>query len=428
MKKFEKSASVDKEVIEVYEGFQKGKVEISTDSRRNCKGKIFIALNGNTYKGHDFMEEAIEKGAQHIVVMEGWNGMKKKHIRYTQVKDTKQFLLQLAHYHRKMTEAKVILIAGSVGKTTMRYLMSQLLLKEGYVVSTKDNQNNELGVAFTVLKINTKTQFAVIEGGARQVGDHQLIDQIVQPDILVLTPSGYDHLGPMKGYKGIEKCIKELTDGAMLRGIKVIFSKEDHVASKLLVGYQNGVQVGLEKEGIQLTDRKKGPWPFLWEKTLSMAIRVKKELGELKERDIRVLWRAHPVKLRGSWEYRKGCWIFQDSFNANRTSLTASLEYFWERWGKGEFVCVIGQMADLGSYSFVEHQKVMKRIKEKQNEMKWRDEQFVFIGEDWEKCGKGRYLVLKKREDLRIWWKNFYKKGFVFVKGANFLNLNKEIK
>jgi UDP-N-acetylmuramoyl-tripeptide--D-alanyl-D-alanine ligase len=171
--------------------------DVVTDSRKIKKGDLFVALCGEHYDGHDYVEKAIKAGAVGVVVS------KKMNIKDSQlvVEDTLIALAELGRYNRELFTGKVIALTGSAGKTTVKEMIAFVLSAQGSVISTQGNFNNEIGVPLSLLSIEACHQYAVIEMGAAKPRDIEYLMKYVKPDVGVLLNVLPAHL---EGFGSVE--------------------------------------------------------------------------------------------------------------------------------------------------------------------------------------------------------------------------------
>ena len=173
---------------------------ITTDTRHLQAGEIFLALRGDRFDGHAFIEQAAAKGAIAAIVDQQFSpaawGAKSVNAQLPllQVTDTLRAYQAIAHWWRKQFTCPVIAVTGSVGKTTTKELIASVLSLEGKVLKTQANYNNEIGVPKTLLELGAEHSFAVIEMGMRARGEIALLTQIARPDLGVITNVGTAHI------------------------------------------------------------------------------------------------------------------------------------------------------------------------------------------------------------------------------------------
>lgn len=193
---------------------------VSSNTRCISKGDVFIALRGERFNGGDFTSDAISKGACAVVVdsaeyvPEGAVGIV--------VEDTTKALCDLAAYYRFKLDAKVIAVTGSVGKTSTRNIIAEVLSLGFRVHSTKANNNNEIGMSQTILSAPLDTQILVVEMGMRGMGEISKLTMIARPDIAVITNVGYSHIGRLGNRENIMRAKMEITEGLTDGGILIV--------------------------------------------------------------------------------------------------------------------------------------------------------------------------------------------------------------
>lgn len=176
--------------------------QLQTDSRSNLNDYVFVALKGERFDGHDYLEVAINKGAAAIVIDQSskldeqlFQLAKEHNCAILQVINTWQAFYDYAKYCREQYKQPVIAVTGSVGKTSSRSMISRALQAFGKVTETAYNLNNEVGISQTLFRLATeKTDYALIEMGIDQVGEMARETSLVQPDIAIITNIGFSHI------------------------------------------------------------------------------------------------------------------------------------------------------------------------------------------------------------------------------------------
>ncbi len=184
--------------------------KISTDSRTIQENDIFIALQGDKFDGHLFIDDVISKGAIAVIVNHEVSVQSTKKIPQIVVKDTLSAYQKIANWWRNQVQIPIVSITGSVGKTTTKEIIAAVLGVYGNVHKTQANYNNEIGVPKTLLGLTTNHDYAVIEMAMRGKGEIALLSQIASPTIGIITNVGTAHIGRLGSRQAIAEAKCEL--------------------------------------------------------------------------------------------------------------------------------------------------------------------------------------------------------------------------
>lgn len=188
---------------------------LSTDSRTLQKGRVFLALRGERFDGHDFVAGAVKAGAPLLIVDEAGAdaaaktvaAMPDHDVAILRVPDTGKALLRLAGAYRKTLErTKVVAVVGSNGKTTTTRLIAAVLETAHRGTASVKSFNNAVGVPLTILSASSSDQYLLCEVGTNAPGEIAQLGAVVQPDIIVITSIGREHL---EGFGSIEGVARE---------------------------------------------------------------------------------------------------------------------------------------------------------------------------------------------------------------------------
>ena len=191
---------------------------VTTDSRGDCKGKLFVALQGSFFNGEDYCQAAVENGAAAVLVA---NAVE-VNVPQLIVHDTLVALQAVANAWVRQTGVKVIGITGSNGKTTVKNMLFSVLSQKYKCYATQGNFNNEVGVPLSLLSISQDDQVAVIEMGAAQIGDIAFLTDMIKPDISVVTNIGDAHVGRFGGVDNIAVGKAEIYQALSVDGLAFI--------------------------------------------------------------------------------------------------------------------------------------------------------------------------------------------------------------
>ena len=192
--------------------------EFSKDTRTIKEGDIYIGIKGENFDGNIFWEKALDNGAMGVIVQD--IEFDKKDIERYQnkviikVKDTLQALYKLASYKRDIYDVPVIAITGSVGKTSTKDLVANVVAQKYKVCKTIGNNNNNIGMPFTILNAPNDAEAFVLEMGMNHLGEIQLLSKIAKPNICIITNIGTAHIGNLGSRENILKAKLEILDGA----------------------------------------------------------------------------------------------------------------------------------------------------------------------------------------------------------------------
>lgn len=169
---------------------------IGTDTRKDLKGKFFIALKGEAFDAHDYLLQAIQAGATGVMVDHIPDKLKStlEGVTVIQVNDTLEGLQSLGSWVRKQSSAKILGLTGSNGKTTTKEFTAQILSTQKNVHWSQGSFNNHWGVPFSLLDLEPQHEVAVIEMGMNHFGEIQRLVQIADPDVVVCTMVGRAHI------------------------------------------------------------------------------------------------------------------------------------------------------------------------------------------------------------------------------------------
>jgi UDP-N-acetylmuramoyl-tripeptide--D-alanyl-D-alanine ligase len=186
--------------------------EIGTDTRTNLTGQVFIALKGDAFDAHDYLNQAVEKGAAALLIHKltpEVEGLKEK-VSLILVEDTLKALQNFASGYRQSLKCKVIGITGSNGKTTTKEFTAQILSQFKKTHYNQGSFNNHWGVPMTLLGIPQDAEFAVVEMGMNHAGEITQLVKIAKPDVVVCTMVGTAHIEFFGSQKKIAEAKSEI--------------------------------------------------------------------------------------------------------------------------------------------------------------------------------------------------------------------------
>ena len=211
---------------------------ISADSRAVGVGALFAALRGERFDGHQFLDEAKQRGATAALVEQPVNS----DLPLLRVANTRRALGQLAAWWRQSVTIPLVAITGSNGKTTVKEMLSNIFAQQGAVLATRGNLNNDLGVPLTLFNLNAEHRYAVIEMGANHPGEIAYLSGIAKPDSAVITLCAPAHLEGFQSIEGVARAKGEIFSGLSESGIAVINADDQYADFWRLLVKNQGVK------------------------------------------------------------------------------------------------------------------------------------------------------------------------------------------
>jgi len=367
--------------------------DVCTDSRTLHPGDLFIALKGERFDGHGFVQQALEKGASGVIVDAGFRllpalapGGIGGHASATTnglvlaVPDSLTAYQQIAAYHRECFEIPVVAVTGSNGKTTTKEMIARVLEEQWSILVTEGNLNNRIGVPQTLLRLRESHEAAVIEMGVDQKGQTTRLAEIARPTIGVITNIGPDHLEFFRTMDASAEAKAELLD-ALPAGHAAVLNADDayfgYLASKAqcrVVSFGLGSNADVRavdpapgpdgmRFGLMLPGRAR-PTPVVLPAhgfhNLSNALAaatVGYLCGVSGAKIAEGLARFRPAIMRSQVETLGPLRIINDCYNANPASMKAAIDLL-VTFGGQRTIAVLGDMLELGPRSSEYHREV----------------------------------------------------------------------
>ncbi|WP_201591937.1 UDP-N-acetylmuramoyl-tripeptide--D-alanyl-D-alanine ligase [Psychrobacter pulmonis] len=351
---------------------------IATDTRTIKAGDIFLALTGDNFNGHDYLDIAIEKGAVAAIVSRPIAA----DIAQLVVDDTRLALGQLAAYRRQQhKDLTVIAITGSSGKTTCKEMLGSIFGRLAPTLITRGNLNNDLGVPMMLLELSDHHRYAILELGANHIGEIAYTAEIVQPDVACILNIGTAHLGEFGSREGICQTKAEIYHTLHDNQFAIVPDKDDftnqlrRIAEKHtpnVIGFGNtdvsASHLDVEPErsefklhiGSQVHDIN---LPLAGEHNVNNALAAAACAHALNIdiSDIVVgLENARPAKGRLNSQLLGMHRLIDDTYNANPHSVRAAAKVLAAQTGTQ--VMVLGDIGELGEAAISEHQSLGRTI------------------------------------------------------------------
>src|SRR5271170_3771120 len=202
----------------------------SIDSRTVGLGQLFFAVKGERLDGHDFVEEALERGAVAAVVRRDQLGRYQRRTQLLAVEDTLAALQTLATAVRKLWGKPLIAVTGSAGKTTTKEAIAHVLSARFRVLKSEGNFNNHFGLPLMLLKLEPEYDVAVIEMGMSHAGEIRALAKITHPEVGVVTNVAPVHLEFFDSIAGIARAKYELIEALPAGGTAVLNGDDEYVS------------------------------------------------------------------------------------------------------------------------------------------------------------------------------------------------------
>lgn len=367
---------------------------ISKDTRTIDNNDTYIAIKGENFDGSLFWEDAFEKGADTVIInkinlsLEKIKKYEKLDKNIIQVKDTKLALIQMATLKREMYGDNLIVVGvtGSVGKTSTKDIIANVLSQKYKTLKTEGNNNNDIGLPLTILKLKDH-EAAVIEMGMNHLGEISKLTKIAKPTISVITNIGTSHIGNLGSRENILKAKLEILEG--MNEKKIVINNDNDLLNEWNKKNKNNLEIhtfGINNESECMAENisyKENKSEFvckLGDNSFNIEVPVKGEhfvLNALCSSMIGKLCGLSDVEIINGiknfsltkkrmeiLKFKDNITIINDSYNASYESMKASIEYL-DSCGSARRIAVLGDMFELGDFSQELHRKVGKEVAEK---------------------------------------------------------------
>ncbi|MFI5312281.1 MAG: UDP-N-acetylmuramoyl-tripeptide--D-alanyl-D-alanine ligase [Gemmatimonadales bacterium] len=349
---------------------------ISTDTRSVTTGDLFVALAGERFDAHEFLADAVAKGATAVVVRDGGRAAGLGVPAYV-VPDTLSALGQLARYRRRAWARPVIAIGGSNGKTSTKELVRAALGARLAVHATEGNLNNQVGVPLTLLALADEADVAVLELGTNQPGEIATLRAIAEPDVAIVTTVQEEHLEGFGDLAGVMREEASLLDGLALAivpaaEVELVAEARRRARRVVTVGLGTGdfaaSSQGLAGDGtgritvgdVRVTVPLRGEHNL---RNALLALAVARECGvPLLEAGgaIGALDMERMPAMRSAVETLGRALLINDAYNANPGSTRAALALLARVGSERQRVAVLGTMRELGAQADRAHREIAR--------------------------------------------------------------------
>ncbi len=419
-----------------------------TDTRKIQKGDIYVGLKGEKFNGNEYYKEALEKGAK-VAVISGIEVTKEDLDQYKdktiiEVKDSLEAFGDIAAYKRDLYDIPVVQITGSVGKTSTRDIIANVVRTQYKTLQTEGNQNNAIGLPTTLLKLKDH-EAVVVESGMNHLGEIRYLGKIAKPTVAVITNIGTAHIGFLGSRENILKAKLEILENLKPGGYIVInndndmlnkWAKEDTKYKKYTFGieeksdvmaYNIKVNENYSTYNVKIDNKEysvKVPVSgvhFVYNSLCAIA--VGNLLNISPENIIKGIETFTLTKNRMEIDKIKdNVTVINDAYNASYDSMKAALEYLKELPGNRK-IAVLGDMFELGEFAEEIHRKVgIEVITHKVDMLVTVGELANYIADEAEYLGMPKDQVIRLNtttEAINYLNDNLEKDDVVLLKAAN---------
>ncbi len=362
----------------------------SIDSRTVGAGQLFFAVKGERLDGHDYVEQALEKGAAAAVVRKDRVGRYPGKTQLLAVEDTLVALQMLATAVRKLWGKPLIAVTGSAGKTTTKEAIAHVLSARYRVLKSEGNFNNHFGLPLMLLKLEPEYDVAVIEMGMSHAGEIRALAKIAQPEVGVVTNVAAVHLEFFDSLAGIARAKYELVESLPANGTAVLNADDEYVSQfgrgfkgrVVMYGMQATADVRAENIQSKGTEggefdvvvggvRERARLALVGEHNVRnalAAVAVGLERGLKPSEAIAALSTLEPAEKRGQVLQMGNITVINDCYNSNPKALEAMVDALATMAAKRRIV-VAGEMLELGPSGEELHRQAGRHIAEKKIEV-----------------------------------------------------------
>lgn len=351
---------------------------VSIDSRTIQPGQVFFAIPGENFDGHHYAGKAIEKGASCVVVKHEIALPQGCQVPVIQVDDSIAALGQFAGWYRQQLRAKVIAITGSVGKTTTRQILHQVLSRFYQCHQAANSFNNHIGLPLTILSAQPDDEIILLELGSNHPGEIETLTAIANPDRAVITRVAPSHL---EGFGTLENIIKEkssIAQGLRKGGILYVNGDQPDLLNNVKKHFKTslitfGENRDCDVRGVDLTTTGDQGSLMIDGQTVCVPLAGKanllnvlttwsvcRDLGVALPQFIQAVETLRPIKMRLAFENIGPLLVLDDCYNASPVSMSnalACLGLMAVQTGRRK-VFIAGCMAELGPQAETLHEQL----------------------------------------------------------------------
>ena len=417
------------------------------DSREVKKNNLFLAIKGKNNDGNKFIEKAIKKGSSLIISSKINKKYKNKILK---VDNEIAFLNKFASLKRDNSNAKIIAITGSAGKTSVKNLLKDLLKIFGSTYASPRSFNNHFGVPVSLSNLNIEHKYGVFEVGMSKTGEINRLSKMIKPNIGMITNIGEAHIENFKNIKGIAKAKSEILNNIKMNG-SIILNRDDkffdYFNKKAKLKKIKIISFGMTKKAniYPLKIKKLGDFKQIiikiYGETIKLEIKniniynILSSLAVLKELnlDINKVIQAYknfkPSDGRGKVHnikrYKKNFVLIDESYNANPLSVKNAINNFSSiKKNKFKKYLILGDMLELGKNSDMYHKNLSRLINNSDIDKVFvKGQKTIFTYKNLKKEKRGN--IFQCDQDIDLTLKNIINNNdHLMIKGSNATGLN----
>jgi UDP-N-acetylmuramoyl-tripeptide--D-alanyl-D-alanine ligase len=438
--------------------------EAAIDSRQVIPGSLFVAIPGEQVDGHDFIVESFKKGASFALTQKDMPAsMRSLDLRNglatdatfdfsvplcLRVDNTVSALQQIARFWRRKLNLRVIGITGSVGKSTTKEMVAEVLGTRYRTLKSPGNLNNEIGLPLTILKLGTGYERAVLEMGFYVAGEIEFLCDIALPQIGVVTNVGTVHAERAGSQEAIARGKSELIQALPSDGVAILNfddpwvrkMEEKSKARVFFYGLSPEAELwadqieGLGLDGIRFRLHYKGETvhthvPMIGRHSVHTALRaaaVGLNEGLVWQEIFEGLSQGHTQLRLVAVRSKTGALILDDTYNASPESMLAALNLLDEMDGRK--IAVLGDMLELGPYEKQGHEMVGMRAAQVAKTLLTLGSRAHMIADSARRAGMkpANIVEFESAEPIVDWLnKNVSARDAVLIKGSHGLHMDR---
>lgn len=363
---------------------------VTIDSRDIRKNSLFVAIKGNKFDGHDFVIDAVRKGAKAVVVNnKNYKRYGSFNVPIITVHDTTEAYGALANIWRRKLNAKIISITGSNGKTSTKDFLAKILEQQYKVTKSLANNNNHIGVPLTILSANSKCEYLILEHGSNHFGEIEYTAKIAEPDYAMITNIGDSHLEFLIDRNGVysekEHLLMNTLNGTGVVLINtddpIIKSKSKLFDNKFTFGFKGrpdfkGTVLSrdhLARPKLRIESNKMNVESVMNvygdsnAKNVLAAVAAAILMGMKKQNIVKGVKELSPVKGRLNVSTFNDIILIDDTYNSNPASIDAALSVLSKIKTFKSRILILGDMFELGTDSKKLHKSLAKNINKLRN-------------------------------------------------------------